>query len=458
MRGRRRDRQFLLPNDAEPELWALSPKFERTCVSPTNDPKGGARAWLVWSLAAAAFGYAFFQRVAPGAMVDDLMREFAIGGAVLGTLSALYFYPYVLLQVPLGALLDQIGARLLLTCALGTAALGSVIFGISESLTLAYLGRILIGIGSAVGFLGSLAIAGRWFAPERFTFLAGLAMFVAMLSGMVGGTPLALMVGEHGWRASMVVSGVIGGAIAVLIFLLVRDSPEGPIASNRSASSVWRDVGQGLWRTARLWRVWRTALIAGAMSGPMLTIAGLWGTPYLMTAYGLGRAEAAGLVSLLLLGWAVGAPFWGWLSDRTGNRIGLLRGAAAGLTFSLALVCFVPILPLWLTVAAFVATGLLGAAMPICFAHARHVAPDDISGSVTGVVNSFTVLAGAILQPVVGLVLDMRWDGAMLDAARVYDPADYRVGFMFIFGSAFAGLILSLTLHESYSPQGEVSR
>ena len=54
---------------------------------------GGKRAWLIWSLAAIAFGYAFFHRVAPGVMVHDLMRDFAISGTMVGTLSALYFYP-----------------------------------------------------------------------------------------------------------------------------------------------------------------------------------------------------------------------------------------------------------------------------------------------------------------------------------------------------------------------------
>ena len=85
---------------------------------------GGAYAWLVWALAAISFGYAFFHRVAPSVMVSDLMVEFTIGGAMLGTLSALYFYPYVLLQIPLGTLLETVGTRLLLSCALSLAAAG----------------------------------------------------------------------------------------------------------------------------------------------------------------------------------------------------------------------------------------------------------------------------------------------------------------------------------------------
>ena len=79
--------------------------YQRTVSAPRL---GGPYAWLVWSLAAIAFGYAFFHRVTPSVMVSDLMTEFAIGGAMLGTLSALYFYPYVLLQVPLGGMLGYL--------------------------------------------------------------------------------------------------------------------------------------------------------------------------------------------------------------------------------------------------------------------------------------------------------------------------------------------------------------
>jgi len=124
---------------------------------------GGARAWFIWALAALAFGYAFFHRVAPSVMVSELMQDFAIGGAMLGILSALYFYPYVLMQIPLGALLDNLGARTILVVSLTTASIGSILFGLSEVLWLAYAGRILIGVGCSVGFLGSLSLASRWF-------------------------------------------------------------------------------------------------------------------------------------------------------------------------------------------------------------------------------------------------------------------------------------------------------
>ncbi len=98
----------------------MSPKDTDTKIDTSwfaRQEKGGFYAALIWSLAAISFGYAFFHRVAPSVMVSDLMTEFAIGGAMLGVLSALYFYPYVLLQIPLGALLETVGVRLLLTLA-----------------------------------------------------------------------------------------------------------------------------------------------------------------------------------------------------------------------------------------------------------------------------------------------------------------------------------------------------
>ena len=66
-------------------------------------------------LGASLYSYGFFQRVAPSVMVEDLMREFAVTAAVLGHLSAFYFYAYAGLQIPLGVLLDRLGPRRVMT-------------------------------------------------------------------------------------------------------------------------------------------------------------------------------------------------------------------------------------------------------------------------------------------------------------------------------------------------------
>jgi MFS family permease len=272
-------------------------------------------------------------------------------------------------------------------------------------------------------------------------------MFFAMISGMLGQAPLALFVSEYGWRTSVMATGAFGAVLSALIFMIVRDSPVATVGKRVKLS--WKSVGEGLWAAARLWRVWRIALVALAMSGPMLTIAGLWGTPYLSSAYSLSKPEAAFYVSLQLLGWAFGAPFWGWLADYTGKLKQLLVWPALGLTLLLAMICFVSNLPLWLTVLCFIGTGFFGSCMPITFALGRKVTPEGISGSVTGIINSLTVLSGAILQPAVGYVLDRLWDGTIEAGSRVYRPEDYQTGFILIFLMALGGFVLTLFLRET---------
>ena len=84
-------------------------------------------------------------------MVSDLMADFAVSGAVFGTLSALYFYPYVMLQVPFSAMLETFGTRILLSGFLLLSGFGSILFAHATSIELTYLGRFLIGFGASVG-------------------------------------------------------------------------------------------------------------------------------------------------------------------------------------------------------------------------------------------------------------------------------------------------------------------
>ncbi len=418
-------------------------------VEPTENivQLGGRRAWIIWSLAALAFGYAFFHRVAPSVMVSDLMSEFAISGAMLGTLSALYFYPYVLLQIPLGAVLDVVGARVLLTVALSIAALGSLLFGSATSIEVAYIGRVLIGAGSSVGFLGALMLAGKWFPVRKFALLSGLTMFVGMMSGMVAQAPLAIFISEFGWRSSMGGLGLFGGLLALMVYAFVRNGPE-KHTIKKKRKDVWKNMWRGLARAASTREVWKIALVAATMSGPMLTVGGLWGTPYLMSAYGLARPEAAFYMSLMLFGWAFGAPFTGWLSDYIGRRKALLIGGSGILSLTLGIIVFLPNVPLWLTVSLFVLAGASGSAMATTFALVREVAPKDISGSVVGIVNSMTVASGALLQPLVGVILDIKWDGSLIEGARAYTESDYRWSFAIVFASAVIGFITCLNLKD----------
>ena len=159
---------------------------------------------LGWLVGALFFFYAWILRVSPSVMVEELMRDFAVGGAIVGNLSALYFYGYAGMQIPVGLLLDRFGPRRLMTAAAGLVAVACLLFASSHGLASASLTRFLIGAGCAFSLVGAMAVAGQWFPRERFALLGGLAMMFGMAGGVFGQAPLRMAVDATDWRTTMV--------------------------------------------------------------------------------------------------------------------------------------------------------------------------------------------------------------------------------------------------------------
>ena len=170
--------------------------------SPDTAPAPSLFPWIVWGIGAVFFCFGFFLRVAPSVMEAELMRDFAIGAAVLGNLSAFYFYAYAGLQIPLGALLDRWPEKVL-AAGMVVCAAGCLLFGVADDVTLAYAGRFLIGAGAASAWIGTVKLISMWFPSNRFARLNGLTAMLGMAGAVGAQAPLALVVEAAGWRGTM---------------------------------------------------------------------------------------------------------------------------------------------------------------------------------------------------------------------------------------------------------------
>jgi hypothetical protein len=70
-----------------------------------------------------------------------------------------------------------------------------------------------------------------------------------------------------------------------------------------------------------------------------------------------------------------------------------------------------------------------------------------------GIVNVAVVGSGALFQPLIGLLLDLNWDGTLVDGARVYAPAAYQLGLSALVIGCLFGLAASLAMRETYGRQ-----
>jgi len=417
-------------------------------MSPAEARAFPALGLAAWSLAAFGFFFAWVLRVSPSVMIEPLMAEFHVGGALLGTLSGLYFYTYAILQAPAGLAMDHWGPRRVLAVAAFVTAAGCTLFAAAPTIEFAYLGRLLIGGGVAFAFLGSLVLASAWFPPGRFAVFSGLGMGIGLLGGIMGQAPLALAVESVGWRETMMVLAAAALVLAAAMWLVIRDAPAP--RPRRAPAAGGESVLRSLWKVVRQPQTLYIASFAGLMSSTMLAFGALWGVPYTMQVYGLSKIEAASVMAPILFGFTAGAPAWGWFSDRIGRRktpmlVGAVVGCAATTT-----ALYVPALPLGVYSLVLFFVGFGGGVMAVSYAAAREHNAGGGTGAALGFINMVSVLGGALFQPLIGWLLDFQWDGKLAGGARVYAAEFYRKAFLVLPAVHVLAFLCALRVRETF--------
>lgn len=181
--------------------------------------------WVVWIILALMYVFVTFHRLGTGVVKTDLQETFNIGVAQFATIGSMYFYAYFIMQIPSGILADKLGPKKTVTIFSILAAIGSLIFGLSQTLTMAYLGRFIVGIGVSVVFICLIKIQSRWFYSKNFALMIGFVGLAANTGALLAQTPLVFATSTFGWRNTFVFMGLAMIVFAVLTMVFVKDDP-----------------------------------------------------------------------------------------------------------------------------------------------------------------------------------------------------------------------------------------
>ncbi|MBZ0104784.1 MAG: MFS transporter [Sulfuricella denitrificans] len=417
--------------------------------------------WLAYSLLILAYMLAFFHRMAPAAIAGELQLAFSASGVALGSLAAMYFYIYTLMQIPTGVLVDTLGVRKIATLGGLVAGAGSLLFAYAETLGVASAGRLLVGLGVSVMFISIMKLNAVWFHDRHFGTVGGLTILLGNLGSVLAAAPLVWALNFTSWRSIFAALGVFSIALGMLTWFLVRNHPgEAGFPSMRELdgepphaphTGPWID---GLLKVIRNRATWPGFWPNFGIGGTLFTFAGLWAVPFLHDVYDMPRALAVGHTSLLLAGFAIGAMLTGVISDRIGRRRPVML---AGLV--LYLLCWLPWLallkmPLAASLGLFFLMGTGASGFTLAWAVTKEVNPPALSGMATSVVNTGSFLGAGVLQPLVGWTMDLGWDGRMSDGIRAYAGADYQLGLMLLFLCSLSGLAGALRCRETFCRYG----
>ena len=169
-----------------------------------------------------------------------------------------------------------------------------------------------------------------------------------------------------------------------------------------------------------------------------------------MAAKSINKPESAGFVSMAFIGWAIGAPLIGWLSDLLAKRrLILIIGSAGACLTTITLLVF-PNMPNIFLMSVLGTQGALSSSMILGFALARESNPPEMSGVALGLINTFAVGSGAVLQPLAGCILDLQWDGTITEGVRIYDVVHYQYALSILPIACVFSLIAAILLKEKH--------
>jgi MFS family permease len=408
---------------------------------------GDPHRWMVFSVICVVYFFVYFHRVSTSVIVSDLLDAFHTHATALGLMSSMYFYLYAFEQPLVGYLSDRIGPRRVIGYWSMAAAAGCFIFGMAPNIGWASAGRALIGLGVGGVYVPGVKAISQWFRREEFATMIGLLMSVGNFGAVIATTPLAWATAVWGWRATFfLISGItLVLAFVTLFFTRDYDGPSHPVPGDSgTASGSGAGTGAKVMQVLTSGQFWILSTIFFGFYGTLLTLQGLWATPFLMAALGVERIFASKLNMLIPVGVIIGAPFLGWLSDRFSldkrkTLIVILTLYALtwiGVTFFPSQLWTVG-LSLVMLLMGIVGGGFISTLWGIV----RDILPPEILGLTSGILNLWPFLGVGAFQVLTGAILDR--------AGRVgelYPLSGFKNAFLICLSGMVVCLVLSFFL------------
>ena len=277
----------------------------------SNTPLKGALALRVFACFAGGYFMSYALRSVNAVIAPDLVADFGLSHAQLGSLSAAYFFGFALLQLPLGIWLDRYGSRRTDSTLLLVAAAGCVSFALAQNVAMLWIGRALVGAGVAGALMSALKGYRFWYPAERQQQMAAWMLVVGTAGALTSTVPVQAALAWVGWRGVFwLAAGLMLVASTAIRAFVPRD--EERAVHPAQPGSVWNGYREVF--TDRYF--WRFGLTAVVIQGSFISMQSLWAGPWFTQVLGMSKAQAAQVLFVFNLVLLIGYVGLGWLLPR----------------------------------------------------------------------------------------------------------------------------------------------
>lgn len=401
------------------------------------------KPWIISLVGALFFFYAFIQANMMTPLNGELLRDFGVTASKISLVSASYFYANILFIIPAGLLLDRYSVKILMMIGLFLAVLGSIIFGISDSLYFVALGRFLSGTMMAFGLISCLKLASMWLPSKHMALVSSLIITIGMLGGIAAQIPVAYLVTAFGWRHAVFFIALLGILIGIILFFVVQDKGE----KGKSNEGVLDSLKQALRNKIN----WYCGFFTCFVNLPLAILGALFGTAYLMQARDFSYMQSSIIVSMLFIGMIVGSPFFGWFSDYVQRRKYPMLIGSISCLFFMVISLFVVNISFFMMVILFFILGFTSASQVLGYPVITESNPLKLTGTSLSLAAFIIMGVGyGLFLPFIGKLLDKMWSGKVMANIRFYDAVTYQKAFLVIPFGILIGIIMVFFMKETY--------
>lgn len=393
-----------------------------------------------WLLVAVYYFYQYSLRSAPSVMIPQLTESLGVNAMGVSAIVGMFYYSYSPFSVVAGATIDRFGPKRIIPIGATLVGIGALLFG-TGNVAAANIGRFLQGAGGAFALVGAVYLITKNFPATMAASLIG----ATQMFGMAGGSAGQFVVGpliERGlpWGQFWIYAGILGLAIAVGLFaFLPKEVPRAATADSHGWSGMFRSLKTVFLNPQSI----LCGLISGLLFIPTTILGMTWGVRFLQEARGRDYEAAVMLAATVPLGWIIGCPLLGFISDRLGRRKPVILAGTLMLLAVLAWVLFGD--PAILRGPAVgILMGVASGAAMLPYSVIKEANPPELGGSATGVINFLNFTFSALLGPVFGARLVEVSAGA-----NEMSLEHYQAGFKPLLLGVAIALILTLFLRET---------
>jgi MFS family permease len=395
-------------------------------------------AFVAWVLVAVYYFYQYVLRSAPSVMMPQLSEAFGLSALGVASMVGLFYYGYSPFSLIAGAAMDRLGPKKVLPIAAATVGIGALLFGLG-SREAATVGRLLQGAGGVFALVGAVYIATENFPASRAATLIGATQMFGMAGGSAGQFAVGPLISRgFSWKVLWIGMGIAGLVIGTVLFVLLPkdEKPKKSDSWLKSMAVAFKVVFKNPQSIL-------CGLIAGFLFIPTTIFDMIWGVRYLQEAHGFDYGSAVMRSATVPLGWIIGCPLLGFISDRIGRRKPVIIAGALVLLICLAWILYGPtdVFPPYLIG---LVAGLASGAAMLPYTVIKEANPPQFGGTATGVINFLNFTFSALLGPVFGWLLQH-----ISGSAERPELAHYQAAFLPLLFGVGAAILLSFLLKET---------